>query len=606
MGRLLLNPPGLQFLAQAILAGVLGAYLFARSRRPGAARDLAVFFGFLTAGLLLLFLDQAFVGRGAKAFMDTAPAVFQIAGASLLRFAYRFPDVGPGRAARWALRAAWLAVAADLLLAGPNVARSLRGEPNPTLPFRVQLILVTLAALWIVAVLLRRAVRTDELTRRERSALGSFAGLITILLLVSVGSYLANVGAIPGDVFVTVRTVGFLVFLFAFVVVYLNAAPEPSELMAKLIGLCLVATLLALALAAAMLSPPRPDQLPAAGVVADLRASQHRQAAPLALLMLGLPAVVLLLFPLLLRAGLRRPLNALLDGVRRVNGGDLSVVVPVRVEDEIGYLARSFNDMVRSVRESVAERERAAAIEHELGLARRIQEGLLPETLPQVRGVSAAARLVSATAMSGDFYDAVRVDDGLALLAVDVAGHGVPAALVAAMTKLAFSQASARASDPAATLADMNAALAGRISGQFFTACCVHVDPVRGAAKFGSAGHPPALLLRGAEVRALKPAGLVAGLVPDARYDCEEVALAPGDRIVLYSDGVTECFSPDGEDYGLERLSVEVREGAALPAGAFADRLLDKLRSWSGRAGAFEDDVTVLVADYRREAGAGA
>jgi serine phosphatase RsbU (regulator of sigma subunit) len=599
MGRLLLTPQSLQYLAQTILAAVLCGYLFARARRPGATRDLARFFAWMTAGLLLLFLDRSWVGPGAKVFIDAVPCVFQVAGAALLTFAYRFPAVPPGAEARWAVRAAWAAVLADLALAGPNVVRSLGGRLNPVAPFRVELILVSLAALWIVAVFTRRALREHGLARRERGALVSFAGLVAILLLVGVASYLSNVGTIPLDLFLSIRTAGFLVFLFAFVVIHLNVSPEPSELMAKLVGLSLVATLLALALAAALLPPAAPAATGAGPDLAALRAAEHRQAAPLAILMLGLPAAVLLLFPLLLRAGLRRPLSALLDGVRRVNDGDLSVEVPVRIEDEIGYLARSFNRMVRSVREALAARERAAAVERELAIARRIQEGLLPESLPGVGGVAAAARLVPAATMSGDIYDAVPADSGLALLTVDVSGHGVSAALVAAMAKLAFAQASARTTDPAAVLAEMNAVLAGRMGTQFLTGSCVHVDPARGLARFGCAGHPPALLLRDESVRAVKPDGLLIGFMPEARYETREIALAAGDRILLYTDGVTECLSPADEQFGEERLSAELRDGAGLPPEAFADRLLERLRAWSGRDGPFEDDVTLLVADYR-------
>jgi sigma-B regulation protein RsbU (phosphoserine phosphatase) len=149
----------------------------------------------------------------------------------------------------------------------------------------------------------------------------------------------------------------------------------------------------------------------------------------------------------------------------------------------------------------------------------------------------------------------------------------------------------------------MNETLTGRIGGQFFTACCVFLDPVRGLARLGNAGHPPVLLLRNAQVQALKPAGPLAGLLPDARYGVTEIALTPGDRILIYTDGVTECCSPEEEEFGLERLGGALREGAALSPDAFADHLLDQLRTWSGREGTFEDDVTVLVADFQPQPG---
>ena len=127
-------------------------------------------------------------------------------------------------------------------------------------------------------------------TASERGALGWFAGLVAVLFLVCVASYLANLQMIPREAFMTLRTVGLMVFLFAFVGVHLNASPEPSELMAKLVGLSLVATLLTLVLAVVLLLPVRPDQFFGTVLPDDLRDFQNRRAVPLALLMLGLPA----------------------------------------------------------------------------------------------------------------------------------------------------------------------------------------------------------------------------------------------------------------------------------------------------------------------------
>jgi len=578
--HILLNPPSLQYLAQTILAGALAGYLVTRSRRGSTTRCLAHYFGAMTAGIALLFLDQVVVARGAKIFMDTTPLVFQAAGAFLLSFAYRFPEIAPGRDARWAVRAAWAAVLVDLLLAAPNLVRSWQGTPNPLGPFRLQLVMISLAALWVVVVLVRRAAAAPGLDRRERGALASFAGLGILLLTLGVMSWLTNLGVVPREVDLACRTVGFLVFLFAFVVVHLNASPEPSQLMAKLVGLSLVSTLLALALASSVLAP-----------------SQPREALLLALLMLGLPAIELVLFPLILRASLSRPLGALLAGVKRVESGDLAGEVPVRIHDEIGNLATSFNTMVHAVRDAASTRERMAAVEQELAVARRIQKNLLPECLPRVAGITTAARLVPAEAMSGDFYDAEVLPDGLSLVAVDVSGHGVPAALIAAMVKQAFSQARSQSANPGVLLASVNEALAGRIGEQFFTASCVYLDPVRGLARFGSAGHPPALLLRGGRVEMLKPAGPLAGILPGASFAETEVGLRSGDRILLYTDGVTECRAVDDEEFGDDRLADTLLKTAALSADACVDHVLAVLRAWSNQPKSFEDDVTLVVAD---------
>jgi sigma-B regulation protein RsbU (phosphoserine phosphatase) len=404
---------------------------------------------------------------------------------------------------------------------------------------------------------------------------------------------------IPREVFMAFRAVGLMVFLFAFVGVHLNASPEPSELMAKLVGLSLVATLLALVLAAALILSVQPDQYPGAVSPDDLRAFQHRRAMPLALLMLGLPAVVLALFPLLLRDGLQRPLSALLEGVRRVNNGDLSVEVPVHIEDEIGYLARSFNDMVCSVREAMATRERMAAVERELAIARRIQESLFPTDLPRIGTWEFAAGCRPAREVGGDYYDLFAREDGLVVLALgDVAGKGLgPALVMAGVRSVIRSRLQSGDADLGALLADISEDLFESTPAEIFVTLFIGVlDPETGRLRYANAGHPAPLSFasRDAAPVTLDVCGPIAGAFPDLAYAEGSTGVVRGGVFVLYSDGLTEALNADEDMYEEENAVREVRESYGLSAPVILEGMLDSLERFRGPAEQ-SDDVTILV-----------
>jgi serine phosphatase RsbU (regulator of sigma subunit) len=200
--------------------------------------------------------------------------------------------------------------------------------------------------------------------------------------------------------------------------------------------------------------------------------------------------------------------------------------------------------------------------------------------------------------VAGDFYDFVDRDGGLGVVVADVAGHGVPAALIASMVKIAFASQADHADDPARILTEMNHALCGRMRREFVTAAYVWIDPSGGAVLVAGAGHPHPLLLRpghGAP-REVGHNGVLLGRFADAEYGAQRVEVAAGDRLVLFTDAVYETRSADGEPFGEERLHAFLAEHAALDADALLDALLRRVSSWAGDGG-LEDDLTVVVVD---------
>jgi len=253
---------------------------------------------------------------------------------------------------------------------------------------------------------------------------------------------------------------------------------------------------------------------------------------------------------------------------------------------------------LRETREQLAQR--LAAIESELEMARAIQLSILPREIPRVGGLEIAARYVPMTSVAGDFYDFLAGDDRrTGVLVADVSGHGVPAALVASMLKIALAAQAPNAADPAKVLAGLNQALCGKFEKHFVTAAYAFVDTEAGTIDYAGAGHPPLLHYEaGAKAaRVVQQNGLFLGMFPHAKYASVRLNVAAGDRCVLYTDGVSEARNAALEEFGTERLQALLDGKAALSSDAFADGVLDAVREWTGRGAAEgqDDDITVVA-----------
>ncbi len=249
---------------------------------------------------------------------------------------------------------------------------------------------------------------------------------------------------------------------------------------------------------------------------------------------------------------------------------------------------------------------RLLAIEREIQTARQIQESILPQDAPDIPGLSICARYRPMATMAGDFYDFVPIDGHrLGVLVADVSGHGVPASLIASMVKVALNAEAPHAASPDRVLSGMNAVLVGLLGRQrdYVTACYLVVDPVAGQIRYGGAGHPrPLVRSADGHVESLDEGGTILGQFADARYEETTRPVAPGSRILLYTDGVTEAASPDGEFFGVERLEGLLSDRGHVDGGRFADELLATIARWRGGA-KLDDDVTIVVVDLLRQPG---
>jgi serine phosphatase RsbU (regulator of sigma subunit) len=279
----------------------------------------------------------------------------------------------------------------------------------------------------------------------------------------------------------------------------------------------------------------------------------------------------------------------------------------------VDYIHKPFCPAVVSARVQthLALRETRERLEHqltairlELETARQIQLSILPQSAPAFAGLDIAATYVPMTSVAGDFYDFVVIDEHcLGILIADVSGHGMPAALIASMLKVAFATQSDYARDPARVLTGLNQALYGKFQGHYVTAAYTVIDTKNQTLRYAGAGHPPLLLREGVSgaVRSLLENGLFLGYFRDVTFSSVEVPFHQSDWVLLYTDGISEMMDPSQEMFGEARLKEFLVEHGAPPAAEFSESLLKRLSAWSGRASGQDpdDDVTLLSVYFK-------
>ncbi len=249
-----------------------------------------------------------------------------------------------------------------------------------------------------------------------------------------------------------------------------------------------------------------------------------------------------------------------------------------------------------AARRTLKREEEYGEIQRELELARRIQLSLLPAGFPESAAFRIAARYVPMNSVAGDLYDVIASDSHrIGLFIADVSGHGVPAALIASMVKMAAVSQRDHAEHPAQLLTGMNRALCGNTQGQYVTGAYAWLDAGSGELRYGAAGHPSMFRLRNGQVTEIAENGLLLAAVESAVYDEVTVLLKPGDRLMLYTDGLTEARNGDGKLFGEEALMGELQKSASLEPAKAVDGILASVQQW---ARIQDDDLTVLVCDY--------
>ena len=315
-------------------------------------------------------------------------------------------------------------------------------------------------------------------------------------------------------------------------------------------------------------------------------------------------AALFLLLYLLIKKIIINNLRVINSKLAQISGGNLDVKVDVRANEEFASLSDDINSTVATLKRYIAEA--AARIDKELEYAKQIQLSALPTNFPNGEDYNIFAQMIAAKEVGGDFYDFYKLNDNtVAFLVADVSGKGIPAAMfmMTAKTIIKDLAESGMAANEIFTKANQKLC-ENNESGMFVTAWMGILDIPTGKLTFANAGHNPPLLKRSdGSFEYLKTrAGFVLAGMDGVRYRVNEITLNAGDRIFLYTDGVTEATNENNELYGEDRLVSFMNKSLELDQTKLLPKLKKDIDKFVGKAPQF-DDITMLMFDYKIKKG---
>ena len=310
----------------------------------------------------------------------------------------------------------------------------------------------------------------------------------------------------------------------------------------------------------------------------------------------SLASIILMI---LITRSLRMVTSELARGLEHLRKGRFEGRVRVLIDDDLGALANGLNTALAGLQ----EREE---LKGSLSVAAEIQQGLLPDLPRDVPGYSFAALQQPCQAVGGDYYDLIPLGDGRYwLVMADVAGKGYPAALTVANLQAMLQVLAAQQAHFDDALAYINRSLCQTMTGgRFVTLFMAKIQPESHSMLWVNAGHVPPLLQTGKGIVRLMASTPPLGVLPDLTFEVQRIELAPGDRLMAYTDGMTEARDAMGDSMLGEKGLVEsLQTRADLPLADLPESLLAHLHAFSGDqqgAGHFDDDVTLLCVQRER------
>jgi len=365
-----------------------------------------------------------------------------------------------------------------------------------------------------------------------------------------------------------------------------------------------------------------PDEMYRRIAAAQGSSSQNQNMAQATIVVLGLIGILFIIIEgaalamgWALARSITRSVHALFTGTERLRLGDLGHRIPIWSRDQLGELAESFNAMTANLETLLEQQAEKRRLEEELRIAREIQMSLLPRQAPPIAGLSLAAFCEPAREVGGDYYDFFVLGPGrLGMLVADVAGKGTSAALYMAELKGLMLSLSQIHESPRTLLVEVNRIIAHNLdSRSFITMTYAVVDVPKRTLTYARAGHTPLIHRTTASppvATLIAPNGMVVGLQLDGLehkfeelLEEETLPLVDGDVFVLYTDGVSEAMSGDGELYGEERLRSLVEEHGGLGSDGLRERIARDVELHVAGADR-HDDMTMIVVTVERTAGA--
>ena len=282
--------------------------------------------------------------------------------------------------------------------------------------------------------------------------------------------------------------------------------------------------------------------------------------------------------------------------------GNIRLAVEAMQRGAVDFVEKPWDNskLISTLRTQIEARDErrngAARGSVEIAEASVTQRGLLPREIPRFEGYDISAAWRPAGAVSGDYLDVLRLDDGhMALCVADVIGKGVPAALLMSNVQAAVHALAGEALTTGELCARVNRIVAGNVGqGKFITFFYAVLDGARRRVSYTNAGHCEPILVRpSGECVRVNHGGVVLGVFPDWSYQQEYVDLEPGDRLVLFTDGITEISNAAGDEFGETRLAEILSVCRTLDAETMQKRVMAAISEYSG--GNFEDDASMIV-----------
>jgi len=296
-----------------------------------------------------------------------------------------------------------------------------------------------------------------------------------------------------------------------------------------------------------------------------------------------------------------RAVDELSLATQHVQSGDFTRTVRIQQRDQLGALGESFNEMIGSISTLIEGQRQRQRLEHELSIAREVQEQLFPQTIPAVPGIELAAVCRAARTVSGDYYDFISLGPNrLGFAIADISGKGISAALL-----MASLQAALRSSvlvdqqdwkDTAGLVARLNLHLFLNTSMErYATFFYAAYDASTRTLHYTNAGHLPPVCIVREEVKSLEEGGMVVGLFNDCTYEQGKLHIEEGALLVAYSDGLVEAENVYGEEFGRQGILAEVLRRRGESPQQLAESLVRAAEEWAGSPEQ-ADDMTVVVA----------
>ena len=308
-----------------------------------------------------------------------------------------------------------------------------------------------------------------------------------------------------------------------------------------------------------------------------------------------------------LTSTITRSVHDLYQGTLQVAAGDFAHQIPVRGRHQLSDLAKSFNGMISQIQHYIGEMRKKEKLESELEIARQVQNRLFPRAVPELETLELAGVCIPGRFVSGDYYDYLQLDArATAIVLGDVSGKGVSAALLMASLQSAL-HAQLKFGAGASPARVSTDALMATVGQQLYENtppekyatmfCSIYNDETR-TLRYTNAGHLKPIVIRDGNASNLEGEGLVAGLLPGAKYEQQEFEIRPGDLIAIFSDGIPEAEDAQEQDFGEGRLADLLKQHAAKPLDEIIQIILKAVADWAHDPDA-RDDTTIVLARGR-------